>query len=100
VYEINSASDKTTLSFIFHYDNQEQGEMLATHWEVLPTEEFPGTKPAPPMKERKPKNNKSNRATKLPITTAMPANYTCGKNFNTVAYEIKKRQLNACDKVD
>ena len=100
MYEINSPSDKTTLSFNFHDDNQEQGEMLATHWEVLPTEEFPGTKPAPPMNERKPKTTKATEPPNYPSQQPMPANYTCGKNFNTVAYEIKKRQLNACDKVD
>lgn len=74
--------------------------MLATHWEVLPTEEFPGTKPAPPMNERKPKTTKATEPPNYPSQQPMPANYTCGKNFNTVAYEIKKRQLNACDKVD
>ena len=91
---------KQHFHLIVHDDNQEQAQMLATYWEVLPTEKFPGTKPAPSIKERKPKTTKATGPHNYPSQQPIPANYTCGKNFNTVAYEIKKQQLNACDKVD
>ena len=54
-----------------------------------------------PWRRENPKTTKATEPPNYPSQQPpMPANYSCGKNFNTVAYEIKKRQLNACDKVD
>ena len=86
------------IHIIVHDNNKEQAKMLATYWEVLPTEKFPGTQPAPPIK--KPKKTKTTGPHNYPSQQPIPANYTGSKNFTTVAYEIKKQQLNACDKVD